>query len=108
MNKQCEPYNNNQNEYQPPNRDFYYQEVRNNYNADLRVAICELILRKYRFERYKLSDTDIRKSDLIVTNNAVKNLCQNRINQNYCSQEQLFEIMNSLTIDQLTYIGVGN
>ena len=100
--------NNNQNEFQPDNRNFYYQEVRNNYNANLRVAICELILRKHRFERYRMNDNNIQEQDLIVRDNHIRTICQNRVNENVCSQEQLFGIMNRLSVEQMEYIGVGN
>ena len=93
----------------PNNRLYYYQEVRNNYDAELRVEICKLILRKYRFERYRMNDAVIPdEQDLIVRDNHVRTLCQNRVNENICSQDQLFDIMNRLSVDQMEYIGIGN
>ena len=93
----------------PNNRLYYYQEVRNNYDEELRVGICDLILRKYRFERYRMgNNVEPAEQDFIVRDNHILTLCQNRVNENVCSQNQLFDIMNLLSEEQMDYIGVGN
>jgi len=89
------------------NQEFekFKNDVLTNYTPENRLGMCELILVKYRFENYKLSDTGIMEKDLIVKDPEVRNMCTICINNGACSYEELSAILNKLTWEQAEYIG---
>ena len=89
------------------NQEFeqFKNDVLTNYTPENRLWMCELILVKYRFENYKISDTGIREKDLIVKDPEVRKMCTICINNGACSYEELSAILNKLTWEQAEYIG---
>ena len=83
----------------------YKNDVLTNYTPEDRLSMCRLILTKYRFENYKLSDTEISEDDYIVKDPEVRNMCTICVNSGVCSSEQLSPILNKLTWEQAEYIG---
>jgi hypothetical protein len=69
------------------------------------MGFCSLALRKYRFENYKLSDNDIKFEDRIVQDNDVRSQLEKIVEQDECSVDDFKSVFNSLTVDQITYIG---
>ena len=77
----------------------------NGYTPENRLGFCSLALRKYRFENYKLSDNDIKFEDRIVQDNDVRSKLEKIVEQGECSVDDFKSVFNSLTVDQITYIG---
>jgi hypothetical protein len=82
-----------------------YDSYINNYTPENRLAFCQLALKKYRFEKYKLSENEINNDDLIVQDNYTRNCLHNIINYGECSVEDFYHIFDKLSIDQINYIG---
>ncbi len=77
----------------------------NGYTAENRLAFCEMSLRKYRFENYKLSDNYIHEEDLIVGDSDTRSSIESIINKGECSVDDFKNVFNLLTEEQIVYIG---
>ena len=77
------------------------------YTPENRMGFMNLVLNKYRFEKYKLSvnDHDIKFEDLIVQDQTIRDNAQMIIDSGSCSKDQFKEVFNMLTVDQINYIG---
>lgn len=76
------------------------------YNTDeKRVDYCKFALDKYRFEKYKLTDTNINPNDRIIQDvDVINKMCQ-IINNKECSVDDFKHVLNSLSPEELCYIG---
>lgn len=80
------------------------------YTDKDRFNFCTLSLRKYRFEKYSMSKkVEIAPEDRIVNDKNVRSLIQSIVDKNIetqkCSVEDFKSVFNSLTVDQIIYIG---
>ena len=75
------------------------------YTPENRMEFMKLVLKKYHFENYKISDNDIKYEDMIIQDKTIKNNVQEIINSGSCSIDQFKNIFNKLTLEQIYYIG---
>ena len=88
----------------PTSKEDLCKEYLDNYNDINRFDFCKLVLSKYRFENYKLSEHNIKKNDYIIQDDIRFNI-QQIINKEECSEDDFKKIFNMLSIEQITYIG---
>ena len=90
--------------YNHPNNEInQYVEY---YNTDeKRVNYCKFALDKYKFEKYKLTDTNINPDDHIIQNKDIINKMCKIINDDVCSIDDFKNVLNSLSPEELCYIG---
>ena len=78
----------------------------NYYNDnEQRVTLCKHILNKHRFERYSMKDNNINDEDYIIKGN-LRSYIELIINKSICSKEQLGQILDKISYDDLSYIGI--
>ena len=76
------------------------------YTDENRFNFCKLALRKYRFEKYPISQgVEIAPEDQIVNNDGVRSLIQSVVDKDECSVEDFKMVFDALTVDQINYIG---
>lgn len=75
------------------------------YTPENRMGFMRLVLNKYLFENYKLSDNNIQFEDMIVQDNNVRNTVENILNSGECSEDDFANVFNMLELDQIYYIG---
>lgn len=75
------------------------------YTPENRMGFMRLVLNKYRFENYKLSDNNIQFEDMIVQDNNVRNTVENILNSGQCTEDDFANVFNMLELDQIYYIG---
>lgn len=72
------------------------------YNVYLNFA-----LNKYRFENYNsIKNQEINPNDYIISDSNLRNTITNKLNQNNIKKDEFNQILEKLTLDQLSYIGV--
>lgn len=76
-----------------------------NYTPQNRFGFIKLVLTKHHFERYKLSDNNIKFEDLIVQDINIRNIAQNIIDQKSCTSDNFKKVFNMLNLEQIYYIG---
>ena len=76
------------------------------YTPTNRLEYCRLLLTKYQFAKYKLSDFNIKNEDFIVQNEETRQMAQTCLDKKSCNHRELFDILNRLTQDQIDYIGI--
>ena len=76
------------------------------FNTDAkRIEYCVFALSKYKFENYKLTDNNINPNDRVIQNNNVINMITSIINSNECDEDTFKKVLNSLSPEELCYIG---
>lgn len=90
--------------YNHPNSEI--NEYIEYYDSDeKRIDYCKFALGKYRFENYKLTDTNINPADHIIQDeNIINRMCQ-IINNKECNVNEFKHVLNSLSPEELSYIG---
>lgn len=82
-----------------------FNEYKNQYTEEDRVSFCNIALKKFKFENYKLSDNNINDIDLIVTDQNTRKFMENIIQKNTCSENEFNELFKQLSMEQINYIG---
>ena len=90
--------------YNHPN-DEINEYIKHYDTNEKRVGYCKFALKKYKFENYKLSDNNIIPEDNIIQDQNLINDINNIINNNECNVNDFKNVLNSLSHDQLYYIG---
>jgi hypothetical protein len=82
-----------------------FNEYNKNYDAHHRIGFCNIALKKYKWEKYQISDNNIKQEDMIIQDNDTRQYIQSIINNNSCTVDEFRDIFTLLTIDQINYIG---
>ena len=83
-------------------------EINEHYNQshDYNVYL-NFALNKYRFENYNsIKNQEIKPNDYIISDSNLRTTITNIINRNNIKKNEFNQILEKLTLDQLSYIGV--
>ena len=80
-------------------------DVNDNYTPENRFNFCKIALKKHYFPKYGLKDYNISPEHYVITNPDVRNHIQTIINSGSCSKKEFIDILNSLNVNQIRYIG---
>ena len=75
------------------------------YTDSNRLGFCKLALRKYKFEKYKLNEHNIKPEDHIVQDNNIRSQLLEIVEKGECSVDDFKMVFDNLTVDQINYIG---
>lgn len=84
--------------------DQYVDKVFTNY-SNVREFIT-FAMGKYRFEKYKLSETIINEEDYILNANSREKCMDILSSSKVCEKDDLKAILQNLSEDDLAYIGI--
>jgi len=76
------------------------------YTPENRMGWCKLATIKYRFQNYRLSEHDIKPQDYIVQDQTTLEMINGQIRKKSCSNDELRNIMERFSVDDLIYIGI--
>ena len=71
-----------------------------------RVDFCKFLLQKHRMEKYSLKDNNIKEEDFILSDKGARELCNKCITENLATGEQIETILDTLSFDDLVYMGI--
>ena len=87
-------------------RSQMYSDILEQYNENNRIHMCKLILSKHEIHHYSLkNNSNIDANHYIVQDQDTRLMCSKVISNNSCRHEDLINILDKLTEDQLSKIG---